>query len=320
VSVKVLPLAMSCRLPVAPANAPADGNAQHGTTGGGGFVIFPSASFSRDRQSLSTFDAQSGRWLPVPRPWVRPGTKYAYVVNSPQPVVHVVTIATGTDTTMPIPDRVTSAARIAAGPLAVLAFEPEGIYFVHPVLNSDAQPRGLVFMDPDSRSYFDPVQMVRPEDAYLAVHNSFAYLATNGNGSQNLAQKGPPPYWNEIFAHKIYGFWIDRGIQGGAYRNDAWLRLLGFDGGEQAVMSAESATEYAVYSGALFGNQTPTKIFSGRAGDPDNPIGPAIGDGRGIWFSSASGVIWYYPGSGAPVQPVAVVPFSPVRVAGPCTS
>jgi hypothetical protein len=318
VSVKLSPLAMNCRLPVAAAGAPADGNAIHGTAGTGGFVTFPSASFSRDRQSLSTFDAQSGKWLPVPRAWVRPGQRYAYVVNGPPPVVHLVTIGTGIDTAIPIPDRVTSSARTAANPMAVLAFEPEGIYLVHLVLNSDAQPRGLAWLDPDARSYHDPMEGSGLDTSYLAVHNGFAYQATNGNGAESIPQNGAPPYWNEIFALHSYTSWMDRGISGGAYRNDAWLRLLGFDGGEQAIMSAESASEYTIYTGALFGQQAPTRIFSGHPGDPNDPIGPAIGDGRGIWFSSVSGIIWYYPGGGAPLQPAAVVPFGPVRVAGPC--
>ena len=44
----------------------------------------------------------------------------------------------------------------------------------------------------------------------------------------------------------------------------------------------------------------------------------AIGDGRGIWFGSRSGLIWYYPGGGAAFEAVAKAPFAPVDVAGPC--
>jgi len=318
-SAKVSPLALSCRLPVAAADAPADGNALHGTTGSGGFVTFPSASFSKDPRSQTTFDAKSGKWLPVPRAWVWPGALYAFVVNSPEPVVHVVVIFTGSDNAFPITDKVASSARTSVGPMAMLAFEPQAIYLVHSIPNSDAPPRGLAWMDASGWSYLDPVAGTTPDESYLAVHNGFAYQATNGRGADTIPQNGPRPYWNEIFAHRISTSSMDRGVYGGAYRDNAWLRLLGFDGGEQAVMSAESATEYAVYTGALFGQQAPTRVFSGRPGDPNNPIGPVVGDGSGIWFGSNSGMVWYYPGGGVPLLPVAVVPFSPVRVAGPCT-
>lgn len=313
-SVPLTPLSFLCNLPTAASNAPADGNPHDGVVGVGGFVTFPSAIFKRDPMSMTTF--MSGRWWPVPRSWISPdGSKYSYVLNNPDAVIHVVNTFSSVDTAIAPRSSVASGARInIGGAKTILAFEKEGIYLESVILNSDRAPFGLALLDPTTGNYQDLFNGQAAQ--FIAVHNGYAYFGEGALGADKIPVLGPPPYWNELAVVRLDGSSI--GSQsGGAYMPDSWLRIVGFDGGDQPIMSAQSATSYRIYTGAMF-SQSVFPVFVGRTGDPDNPIGPVVADGRGIWFGSASGVIWYYPGGGAAFERVAIAPFHPVHPAGPC--
>jgi hypothetical protein len=284
--------------------------------GSGGFIDFPSAAFVRDAKSMTTYS--SGKWLPVPANWISPnGQDYAYVVNSPNPVVHVVGIATGSDQSFELVMQSTdaSAARRAPTAKAVLAFESDGIYLESVVLNSDAAPYGLAVLDPSIGLYTDPSPAGNGTTAFIAVHDRLAYTGDAANGADLIPPLGPNPHWNEIEVVSVDGPVGE--IHGGAYIADSWLRIPGFDGGDRPVLSAESRKSYRIFTGALFGS-LPSPVYVGKPGDPNNPTGPAVSQGNGMWFGSASGVIWYYPGGGAPFEQVALAPTHPVRVAGKC--
>jgi hypothetical protein len=319
-------LGFSCQLPVAASNAPADGRPQDGVVGTGGFINFPSGTFARDPKSMTTY--VSGKWVPVPRSWVSPdGRRYTYVVNNPEPVVHVVTIATGGDETIAIPSPAPTASgsRSAPTPKKVVAFESEGIYLETIVPNSEGLPHGLSLLQPDTGAYDvsavhipDPVGASFYVDrSWVAVHNGIAY--TGNANTRDIPMNGSAPYWNELEGRPV----DPRGTYGAgfAYSPDAWLRIIGWDGDGQPVLSAESADKYLIYTGSVFGETwkfTSPPVFAGTPGDQNNPTGPAVGDGRAIWFGSDAGIVWYYGGGGAPFERVALAQVHPVRIAGPC--
>jgi len=316
----------TCSLPIATVDAPAGGTMGSGVVGGGGFVEFPSRKFVSDVASMSTF--VSGHWVPVPRSWVSPdGSRFAYVINNGEAIAHVVTIATGQETTITVtpPTSVASPARVLQSGEKVVAFESDGIYLETVPANSDVAPYGLALLDPVTGGYephlFRWVDSIAgpmsPEHSYLTVHNGIAYSGSQVKGSDTIPNLGPLPHFNEIFSTPLYGF---RYGMGQVWSSDSWVWLIGFDGDEQPIVAAESASSYRIYTGNLFGDGlVSAPVFVGKPGDPNNPTG-AVGDGRGIWFGSDSGVIWYYPGAGAQFEPVAVAPFHPVRIAGLCAA
>jgi hypothetical protein len=104
-----------CKLPVASGDAPVDGRSGDGTTGHGGFIQFPAASFTPDPASLGDYDLGFTRWVPTFRAWVEPdGAHYAWAEGN---VIHVVDVASGGDHPVTVP----SAA-------SVVSYETEGVY------------------------------------------------------------------------------------------------------------------------------------------------------------------------------------------------
>ena len=103
-------MALSCKLPVASADAPMDGDAAHGATGHGGFIQFPSGAFTPDPASLGTYDRALSKWLPVRRDWVSTdGKLYAFSFNpagAAGPVtgkIHIVDASSGSERSIVVP-------------------------------------------------------------------------------------------------------------------------------------------------------------------------------------------------------------------------
>ena len=310
-------LQLTCRIPVAAPNAPMDGIRSDGTIGTGGFISFPSGKFTDDPASLGSYDAAVGKWLPVPRAWISPdGRSYAYVANNPDPVLHIVDAATGNENMVAIYSvaHVATAARTTVNPARVIDYDTTGIYLVNVFPNSDATPRGLALVNPVTHAYF----VWAPATSQLvviAVHAGLSYSGSLGTGADAITVDSPIPHFNELEVSQLAP---GGGEVGGAYMASSWLQLMGFDGGGQPVMSAVSSTSYRIYTGAMFASTFPAPVFTGKPNDPSNPIGPVVGDGKGIWFTSPSGVIWYYPGGGQAFEKVAVTPFKSPVLAGGC--
>jgi len=123
------PAVLTCRLPVSGS-----------LPGSGGFVQMPAGTFTTDLSSNVPFQGQAdpsglrrgftydplhGRWLPVPREWVRPdfssyvyvGAEYPRVSNMPE--LHVVKLPSGADSQWPNGDQ------LYGYPIAL---RPEGVY------------------------------------------------------------------------------------------------------------------------------------------------------------------------------------------------
>jgi len=310
---------------VASPQAPVDGSAKDGVAGSGGFVTFPSASFTRDSKSLATYAA--GKWLPVPRESVSSDeTRYAYVVNSPDPFLHVVTIATGREVVIPLEPLITAATAARTRPgsgRAVLGFEPEGVYVQNVFLYSDSHPYGLALVEPASGNYVDPVGALSGNGEYIAVHGGYLYSGETADYT-TAPRTAKEPYWHLIMMMQLKGADImGLPIQvAEAWRSGGVVRLVGYAAPDVPFFAEETSTLYAVdmvyrVSDRSFSGQT-VEVFTGHPGDPNNPTGPAVWDGNGTWFGSDSGVIWYYPDGGGAFMPVAIAPIHPVMIAGPC--
>jgi hypothetical protein len=266
----------------------------------------------------------SGKWVPVPRSWVSPdGRRFAYVVNNPDPLVHVVTIASGSDQTIALEPLMSAAAGVSREPSTakrVVAFATEGVYLETIFLNSDAQPTGLALLDPDPRVYKNHggllgVAAARP----VALQDGLAFYVEQANSSSTTQSTGSELTAWMLNGVNVMGLPIESGV---LYRADARLSLVGFDGQQEPMVSEESASAYTIVTWTGMTPQAPAGrvvlVFAGEAGDPDRPTGPGVADGSGVWFGSDSGIVWYYPGGGAPFEKVAVAGVHPVLVAGPC--
>jgi hypothetical protein len=120
-----------CKLPVASGDAPVDGRSGDGTTGKGGFVQFPAASFTPDPASLGDFDLGFTRWVPTFRAWVEPdGAHYAWADNN---VVHIVDVASGGDHPVTVPSA-----------SIVVSYETEGVYVA---ATAGQSTQGLTLID-----------------------------------------------------------------------------------------------------------------------------------------------------------------------------
>lgn len=277
-------LQLACRLPISAPHA-----------GAGGFVNFPAATFTADASSLDSYDSALSKWVPVPRSAISPdGRRYASVENRPDPFINVVDVASGGVSTTEIISvwNVATPARLDISAMSLLAFEPAGIYLTKTPAAPGATQHGLVLFNPDTLAYQDPAPGADGSRTYVAVHGGIAYSANRG-----ALDVVPLTSGGGLASIAIPGSTLD---------------ILGFDSAGHPLVAATSADAYRVFAGS-------TAIFSGAPGDPDQPTGPAVGDGNGAWFGSASGVVWYYPGGGRPLERVAVAPFQPATVAGPCS-
>lgn len=301
----------SCRLPVASSDAPLNGNAAKGSRGKGGFITFPDATFKRDPQSLGTYDAAASKWLPVPYTWMAPdGSAYAYADGE---TVYVVNARSGTGRSLRL-----------SYPVIVVGYDTAGVYLVELIAHSDAKPHGLDLLDPSTGAYtrLNPGHQL----SYSLAHGGIAYVLELNSNWGNPPTDGPKPIGNEL-----YFSYLDKSVYVAAYLGissvmsiaDAAILVLGFDGGDQLVLSARSTSYYRIYTAASI---RPGGTPSMPAGPPQyegppnaewNPTGPARGDTHGVWFASKSGSIWLYsPGKG--MQRVAQLPMRSPMIAGPC--
>ena len=180
----------SCKLPivVSAPNQPAQGERLDTTTGrglyepGGGFSSIASpARVNTTAQPVLVgatsgyFDAQAGRWLPVPSAaWISPdGSRYAYIgLDLPERrELHIVDVATGRDRLLQLPQ----------GFWWLLAFTTQGLYMNQ---QYEGVGPGLSLVDPDTGA----MREVFADDVVYAVSGSVAWTAV-----WNSADKLPQP-------------------------------------------------------------------------------------------------------------------------------
>lgn len=298
-----VPAGASCKLPVASPDAPVDGNPADGSTGHGGFLSWPAGVFTADASSMGSYDAVAGKWLPVPSAWVAPnGATYAYARGA---TVHVVSVTDGADKQFTIPSSV-----------QVVAYDSAGIYLEQAIPNSDAPPSGLGLLNPVTGAYSQLV----PDGWYPVEHAGLAYNLQLNTFYGQPPQDGPKPVGNELFRiepPKQLGLISVMAIP------DAALQVVGFDGGDQPVLSARSGSYYRIYTAAsIRTGGTPSApagppAYEGLPTADTNPTGPAQGDAHGVWFGSASGAIWLYSPSNG-MRKVADLSWRSPVIAGTC--
>jgi len=284
----------ACRLPVAGGDAPIDGNPAHGSAGHGGFVQFPTATFSADPASQGTYDRARSRWLPVSRAAVSPdGEHYAYTANQPAtgPVagsIHVVDVATGTERSIPVP-----------APSNVLSWESEGIYVVRVIPSSGAPPQGLVLVNPTASTF----RQVSADGIWTQIVGGKAWGADLDAGIAPPAGGGPGA------ANRVRQLDLATGAAStfASYPGEN-VSVLG-GGGPVPLLAHTTATTYSVVA-------TGGALFSGAIVN-SNPTVPLVVDGTVTWFSSFSGAVWRSD-SGGPIHQVATTPLTASMVAGAC--
>jgi hypothetical protein len=296
----------SCRLPVASSDAPLDGKG--GAQGKGGFVTFPGATFQSDPQSLGTFDAPVGKWLPVRYSWIVPdGTAYVYADGA---TAYVVDAAKGTVKSHSLPY-----------PVLVLGYDTAGVYLQRVIPFSDAQPRGLDLLDPRTGAYRH--LLPNQELWYSIERGGFAYAVEHGLDWGNPPTGDPQPSGNYLVRTDLNGS-VYLGLMSVMAIKEASIQVIGFDRGDQPVLSARSSDYYRIYTtasikpgGMPYSDPGGAPQYDGPPNVEWNPKGPARGDAHGIWFASKSGSIWLYT-AGKGMQRVAQLPIRSPMIAGPC--
>ncbi len=282
----------ACRLPVASAAAPTDGNNSHGTTGTGGFVQFPAGTFSVDPQSSGTYDLAAHKWLPVPHAWVSPdGTRYAYpeyrsAAGPATGVIHVVDVASGADHPLNVP-----------APSAPVSWETSGLYIARVVPNSDAPPQGLSRLDPASGA----LKQITPDGIWSQVGVDSAYGTDLDTSIQAPPNAGPGA------GNRLRSLRLDTG---------AVTVVQTFPGQQATLLALQGSTPVLIVTatGTTQVRAGPATLYNQSAATP-GPMPPADVDGSTLWLSGTDGV--WHSLSGGPLQRTAV-PLQAALVAGAC--
>jgi len=284
----------ACRLPVAGGDAPIDGNPAHGSAGHGGFVQFPTATFSADPASQGTYDRARSRWLPVSRAAVSPdGEHYAYTANQPAtgPMagsIQVVDVATGAQRSIAVP-----------APSNVLSWESDGIYVVRVIPSSGAPPQGLVLVSPTAGTF----RQISADGIWTAIVGGKAW------GTDVDTSIAPPAGGGPGAANRVRQLDLVTGAAStfASYPGEN-VSVLG-GGGPTPLLTRTTATLYSVVgSGGT--------LFSGPIAN-GNPAAPVVADGSATWFSSFSGAVWRSD-SGGPIRQVATTSLTASIVTGAC--
>jgi hypothetical protein len=293
---------------VASSDAPVDGNPADGVTGHGGFVSWPAGVFTVDTSSMGSYDAVVGKWLPVPPAWVAPnGSSYAYTRGA---TVHVISVSDGSDKQFAVPHTA-----------QVVVYDAAGVYLEQVIPNSDAPPHGLGLLNPVTGAYSEIVPGGWTGDLWYPVeHAGLAYTLQLNTSFGQPPQDGPKPVGNELNRIAVSS---NGGLISVMAIPDAALQVVGFDGGDQPVLSARSWSYYRIYTAAsIKTGGTPSApagppAYEGLPTADANPVGPAQGDAHGVWFGSAAGSIWLYSASNG-MRKVADLSWRSPVIAGTC--
>jgi hypothetical protein len=226
--------------------------------------------FSSPDQSVDSYSAAAKRWLPVGLNQVRSdGLAYAYGEPNPNAAspgdgyVHIVSTIDGSDRRIDVG---------SPGPATLLAYQPEGVYFVlGPFF--DFAPKNLWLLDPSSGS----ARAVRSGVAFNVIHRGMAW--SDG--------------WT-IMPTKLTRYdvttgdsrtWVDLGPVGPD--SPGWISFVALDADGNPIVDISR-------------NPTPMSGTLYNFAQPDGPV--ALGaapfvrlyadatDNQGTWFTAANGI------------------------------
>ncbi len=276
---------VGCKLPVASGDAPTDGNPTHGQAGSGGFLQLPDGTFTKDPQSLASYDSAAKKWLPVPRAWISPdGTHFAWPENRTAAgpvtgIIHVVEVATGADKPVAVP-----------APSMPVSYEAGGIFVTRIVPNSDAPPQGLTRIDPGSGSF----KQIAADGSWTALGGGFAF-----GGDVDSTVAPPPANGPGAFYNRVRKLDLNTGaitpVQ--SYPGSS-VRVFGTLGPTPIVGVQTPAGHFQIL--------VPAVIYDQPISQSD-PTDPVVVDGTTVWFSGHQ-AIYKWDGSGQLSAPISVSP------------
>jgi hypothetical protein len=211
-----------------------------------------------------TYDPVHHHWLPVPRPWVMADlSRYAYPANDGS--VHVVDLATGTDTILPNGDHIGA---------NLLAVEPDGVY---------GAP--------------DPLTLARVDwsGVYAVVnHGHYSNTIAVGDGVAYGSKETAP-------VHDIDRIDLRTGASTPWFRwADRSLQVLGVDSGGFPVVLASSRGERLFYEASAASTTDQPMAGQPLAGwIADVELGTVtfVQDQNGFWFETAIGLVRWDAGA-----------------------
>jgi hypothetical protein len=323
----------SCRLPVVTFTTGGDGISYQG-----GFISFPSATYTEDPNGLIIasypsgilatsqtprlngvleetempfFDAATGRWTPSAAADSAPsGASYAYATDgasiSDGSVIHVVNAATGTEKTFHV--AVPNVG--AATGVQVMNYDGLGVFFV--VNQFESYPVGMWRLDVSNGG----VSTLSRVGAVMAVTDGFVWA-----GGIDPQDPNPPrvPASRELF-DRISQEQITTGSSTTWFDTPGRSEyLLGLASGDRPVVSVSDAPGFPPYGSevriidhALTGGEDNGELVSQGGISIRNPQA----DGDRTWFGSDRGVYLYTAASGLQK----VFAFNPDPITGKLTT
>ena len=327
-SAAAAPGQLICRLPVAgfgisPTKIQSENGAtQPGQHGTGGFLDFPSASFTPVPSSDTSYLATARVWLPVSLQAVSPD-QFSYAESrAPQ-----VSAAPAT-TTLYLVQVATGASRLLftapAGQMAVvLAFTSKGIYVETVSSTGPSTVAQLLVIDAATGDHHAVAGADTPPSAiysvYTAISGEYAW-GTRITGSQQQPSyqlvrldltRGTVVVWNHSATTPYFATGFDG--DGHPIVNGMLIPPAGGQADLRLLSAPDQSTPISITGGTF---------LQGR--------GNAVNDTHGTWFGSADGSIWLYSAAKglekvANVPPQAGGTGDPYdqhawrSVAGPCT-
>ncbi len=311
--------AISCRLPVAGANA---GN---GTPLG--FIELPSGAFQADSttgivydsaarvpkttqtpvlygDSGATYDRAAGRWVPVaPAQVLGDGSAYVYTreASATQAVneIHLVNVATATDRII-----------YNQGAYDAIAYRPEGIYLVHHLNGTDAA-NGLWLLDPVSGSIKGYPAGAQGTWIAIAAGGAWSY-SVDGNrfGSSGFARL-------DLGTGTVATWYTATSSVQPPQSGSRVVRVIGFDRGEHPIVEIYTLGGNTPEVWLLTSPSQATRVRGLTLGDYTPP--PGVTDIHGAWVVGLDGV-YLYGGNGSQRMAAAPPGWMPdYSVAGGCS-
>jgi len=272
-------LDFTCRLPVSlqvPGEPPQ-----------GAFIDFPSGALTLDPKGKGGvyYDRAFSKWLPQPRNAVSPdGRRYAYGAQtaSNQPILHVITVATGADRVYRLPSELYS----AIGGTTVFDFANDRVY--------------LGWLTEGSILGVWVVDLVTGTTRKITVAGNMG--AVDGQvawfGSVNPKDPNPLSFPPGAASNQINRLDLVTGkTTAWLYRPGTLLSVLGIDAAHHPIVQSYTDPQHAELL-VLVSPTTQALIYSG-AGDSaavqiDSFEGGMISDGHGTWFGSGSHGLYLY--------------------------
>jgi hypothetical protein len=309
---------LNCRLPVLADAA-------------GAFITFPNGAITIDRSVkidpysgsyTYTYDAEVGRWVPVPRPAISPdGRSYAYLAETSGVPGATTLVSLHTHEIASRKDRVlweATGSPMGPGP-NTLAWLSDGIYFssvLVPVGGAKTTPLPAVYVsDPDHAGPprrlgpNPPPQMPSPGQSYAGpdlfmFFGGGAAWATGNRVPKQAPSPNNPPSPGELGPDRVLRMDLRDGSVSTWFKVSGTdlVSVMGLDGQERPILaflqlSLKAEPQPGVFVPPVARLQLltgPNQAVDISAGNPDFHMGSMpSADSHGIWFGSWNSV-WLY--------------------------